>query len=234
MLRDWPNHKPKYDANANAGVGAVGAYLSVYEGFLRKPSFFDAEQALVSTAINAHDRTAKDIIAPEQIEMLLFLQRRQREPNYQFPARATEAGINQSRLANRIADLMNETYQNAPATQQAQLTVGKFNFLAGFGYLDHYPTSLAFVEMANKSKDMQDVKEAKARIKDGEDPHAVFKRFGIDIDTAMAKVQHAPAVDGTQKLYADRVPRRNELVSREPKGPKDFADQTSASNTLAI
>ncbi|MBY0408330.1 MAG: hypothetical protein K2Q01_11625, partial [Rickettsiales bacterium] len=40
MLRDWKNHKPKYDANANAGVGAMGLYLSLFEGFMRKQSFF--------------------------------------------------------------------------------------------------------------------------------------------------------------------------------------------------
>jgi hypothetical protein len=112
VLRDWQNHKPKYDANANAGVGAMGVYLSVYEGFMRKQSFFDMEQNLVGTTLNPHDRTTQDSINPKHIESLLFLHRNQLDPHYRFPTAGSDAGAEQCRLATRIASLMNQTYQN--------------------------------------------------------------------------------------------------------------------------
>ncbi len=181
IFRDWKNDKPKYDANANAGVGAVGVYLSVYESFLRKPSFFDVEQNLVATAITRDDITSHEIVKARDIQSLLQLQRRHVNKDYTCPIMNSPERENESVLSKRIADLLNQTYDNVKRHEKTNFTIGKFNFLVGFGLLDSFPASLAFVELANKSTDMKDVKQVAAAIRHGEDAQLAFQAHGIDM-----------------------------------------------------
>ena len=173
---------PKYEANANAGIGAVGAYL-LGESFLRNQSFFDLEQKLGSTAINHTDNKTMEIIQPNDILKLLLLHRNQFDNNYEWSPAGTSAGTQDAILSERITDLMNQTYQNITNIEQAKFTIGKLNYLIGFGLLDKpLLESLAFVELANKSNDMREVKAVATAIKNGQEPAQVFGKFGIDMN----------------------------------------------------
>lgn len=221
-FRDFKNDKPKYDANANAGVGAIGVYL-LGEGFLRDPSFFDMEQNIVSTAIHHSKVRGDEAVSAQNIKTLLQLQHKHLNKGYQAPDPASAEGQSQMRLAERVAELFNQTYRNSPNPDGADLTIGKFNYLVGFGLLDDSRANLAFVELASKSKDMQDVKAAVKAIKAGAEPHAVFAQLGIDTNQLLkapaAVTQQAESVDTT---FRDAVGKA-EKKTIQPKSALDFA-----------
>lgn len=226
IFRDFKDVKPKYDANANAGVGAVGVYLCG-EGFLRNPSFFDAEQNLVSSSINHTDANPNEIIQPRNIQALLLLQRKHLNKKYQWPEVTSKDGQNELVVSERIADLLNQTYNNTPRTEPANLTIGKFNYLVGFGLLDHFPESLAFVELANKSPDMVDVKKAAAAIQNGQNPQGVFQPFGIDL-TPMTKGKKSPSAhpEPTDAKFVALAPLVKDNSHHHPKTYQDLVAQT--------
>ena len=177
----------KYSANHDAGIGAVGTYLSM-DGFVRKQTFFEAEQEIVDNAINHVDNNISANIRTGDIQTLLMLYRKRHDASYTWPPLDSKEAVNQSVLAGRIADLMNQTYNNTPNTDHAHFTLGKFNYLVGFNMLEKFPESLAFVELASHSSDMKDVKAAANAIKSGQDPRAVFQAFGIDLDRPIKRI----------------------------------------------
>ncbi len=215
----YQSTEPNYEANANAGLGAVGIYL-YGEGFMRKPSFFDIEQKVVSSKINHNDINPYGIVIPQDIQSLLTLHRKYTDKNYSPPAGSSPEGQNDFKLAARIADLINTTYDNIPPVDQKSFTVGKFNYLVGFGLLEKFPESMAFVELANKSTDMKEVKQAAEAIRNRQDPQEVFKRYGIDMNSlASAEIQQT----GFSGLTNDNKYTRN----IQPRTLKDFAERTS-------
>lgn len=239
-FRDWKNDKPKYDANANAGVGAIGTYLST-DGFTRKPSFFDMEQTMVAKAINHADDGTHENIGTKNIQLLLMLQRKHMNKDYKWPPFTSKEGKEQAVLATRIADLMNQTYDNSDRTENANLTIGKFNFLIGLGMLDSYPEALAFVELASQSKDMKDVKEAAAMLKAGHKAQETFQMFGVDmdalvkqhtavhVDEARHEAEHAAGlVDecGHNKTFAARIQSAKGKLPQAARSAQDFAAPT--------
>lgn len=217
-----------YAANAEAGVGTVGVSL-LAEGFMRNPSFFDLEQKLAITSINHTDNKTIDNILPQNIFNLLMLQRNALNKNYTWAESGSKEGQNDLAVSTRIASLMNQTYKNLPNTENANFDIGKFNYLIGFGLLDKFPESLAFVELANKSKDMNlsDVKYAAAAIKNGQDSQSVFRNFGIDIN-APVKSENVETSDinvATQKFMSSvRQITREQIM---PKTLMDYATQTT-------
>lgn len=195
---------PKYGTNANAGVGAVGA-LIYGEGFLRKPSFFDVEQKLVSTKINHKDIDPYTAFQPQDIQALLTLQRKHMDKHYTAPSISTPEGQGDVKLATRIAELLNATYDNKPDMAPARFTIGKLNYLIGFKLLDKAPEALAFVELANKSTDMKEVKQAASAIKAGEDVTQVFARSGVDINILNKPEQQAAVVAPETKQFTKDI-----------------------------
>lgn len=235
LARDFRHSAPKYDANTNAGIGALGAYLTL-DGFIRKPSFFDEEQSLVNNTITPQETRVHEVIRPKNIQTLLLLQRRQLDSGYRWPEAVSDEGKNELQLATRIADLLNQTYSNAPKQEQANFTIGKFNFLVGFGLLDHFPESLAFVELANRSTDMRDVKEASSALHKGEPAQAVFARYGVDID-APAKEKEEPALASgitAEKTFSAQAKRQPHTKLVAPRSHQDFATQTQEMNHIIL
>lgn len=217
-LRGVKENLPKYVANNNVGIGATGA--DIYgEGYLRRQSFFDLEQKIVSNKIKHQDSNPYDSITSDEILSLLLLQRRHLDKNYKSPSGVSEEGQSDIKLAKRIAELMNQTYNNTPHKEQAHFTVGKLNFLIGFDMLDSYPESLAFVELANKSKDMSEVKQAATAIRSGQNSEAVFARYGIDMASLEQKSPTAP--DVIEEKFSKQI---------SPRNYQDFAAQTTSPN----
>lgn len=196
--------EPKYGTNANAGVGAVGA-LIYGEGFLRRPSFFDIEQKLVSTKINHKDIDPYTAFQPQDIQALLSLHRKHMDKNYKAPTVSSQEGQADVKLATRIAELLNATYDNKPDVTTDRLTVGKLNYLIGFKMLDKAPEALAFVELANKSLNMDEVKQAASAIKAGEDVAGVFARFGVDMGNLNKPEQQIVAAPAEPKQFTKGI-----------------------------
>lgn len=198
--------EPKYGTNANAGVGAVGA-LIYGEGFLRRPSFFDVEQKLVSTKINHKDIDPYTSFQPQDIQALLSLHRKQMDKHYKAPSVSSQEGQNDVKLATRIAELLNATYDNKPDVTTDRFTIGKFNYLIGFKLLDKAPEALAFVELANKSQRMEEVKQAASAIKGGEDVAQVFARFGVDMNGLNKAEQQIVVASEPKQFTKDIAPK---------------------------
>lgn len=225
-LRDksFRSVQPKYDVNANAGIGAVG--VNIYaEGFLRKPSFFDLEQKMASQKINHNDIDPYVAIQPQDIQTLLSLQRKHLNAKYRAPLTESKEGQNDIKLATRISKLSNDTYDSVPPENTDSFTLGKLNYLIGFGLLDKFPESLAYVELANKSVDMKAVKQVAAAIKNGDDSQGAFAKFGVDMRQLSANSEPPiqPFVAETKKF----------TQNIQPKTLMDFATQSPATH-LAI
>lgn len=227
-LRGFKDAAPIYGANAKVGVGAIAAYI-LGEGFLREPSFFDIEQKLISGKINHKDAIARISITPQEVLGLLSSHHKHIEPSYQAPSGASIDGQNEVMLATRITDLLNQTYNNAPHTGDVHFTIGKFNYLIGFGLLDRFPESMAFVDLANKSTDMQDVKQAAAAIKAGQDAKVVFAQFGVDIAQSAAILPTVSSPIPAEKKFTDGVQSTAEKLFA-PKSHHDYAAHTASAN----
>ncbi len=226
-FRDWRSAQPKYDANANAGVGVMGVYLAAYEGFIRKPSFFDVEQNLAVKAASTDDTNVVESVQASDIHSLLLLQRKHLDKNYKMPRLDCEEGQNDTQLSNRIAELMNQTYHNKVKTEHADFTMGKFNYLIGFGMLDVFPASLGFVELANRSTDMKQVNAVAKAINAGQDPHAVFHALGIDINPAHHKEvsDDSPLPAAAHARHSENVHAAKNRFPQERRTYQDFATQ---------
>ncbi len=220
-LRAWAKagSMPKFAANANAGVGMVGTYLSM-DGFIRKQSFFEAEQSLVADALNHSDTNTSKVIATADIEALMLLQRHHLDNNYKWPLLNKPEADEQMKLASRIAELMNQTYHNTEKKEHADFTLGKFNFLIGFGLLDQYPEALELVEIANKSQDMSEIKTVIAGVKRGQTVRNAMEGLPVP-----AVHEHAPAED-PQKSFAAKVRPHAAKIPEVARNAMDFAATT--------
>lgn len=232
-FRDFKELPPKYDANANVGVGAVGVYL-YSEGFMRRPSFFDVEQRMISSKINHKDTQSYAIIQQQDIQSLLMLHERHLDKNHIPAYGASEDGQNDVQMARRIADLMNQTYNNTERREPAYFTIGKFNYLLGFGLLDNFPESMAYIELANRSADMQDVKRAQAAIKSGQDPHSVFAAHGIDMEKLAQRKQDASCCVLPEHTPAHHAANITPKQMPQPKTLQDYAQQPAAESQARL
>jgi hypothetical protein len=218
--------QPKYDVNADAGVGAIGA-LIYGEGFLRKPSFFDIEQKLVSTKINHKDIDPYTAFQPQDIQALINLHRKHLDKHYKAPSVASKEGQHDVALANRIAELLNIAYDNKPEVTNDKLTIGKLNYLIGFNLLEKFPEALAFVELANKSQTMEEVKQAASAISNGEVSQSVFARFGVDMQklATQPEQQAVTAIVESKQFTKDIAPK--ELMEHAAKQAETSAGRTA-------
>lgn len=226
-LRASKSTAPKYESNAKMGVGAIAGYI-YGEGFLREPSFFDMEQRIVSAKVNHKDVNPYMTISAEDVQGLIVLHRKHLNPHYKRPPAASEEGQHDIALAARITELLNQSYKNTPDKENANFTIGKFNYLIGFGLLEQFPQSMAYVELANKSADMSEVKQVAAAIKNGQNAVEAFKSFGIEAKENIAPMQTEKA----EAKFADTVKPQAEKTM-VPRSHQDFAAPTTNTH-LAI
>ena len=225
-FRGYKELQPEFGANANMGVGVVGSYM-LAESLFREKSFFDAEQGLVANTIQHSNANPNQSVTSMDIKGLLLLQRKHLNKDYQWPAGTSQEGKEQLLLAERIAILMNQTYENDPKLEHANFTIGKLNFLIGFGLLEKLPESMAFVELANKSTDMSEVKQARSAIKAGQNPAEVFAQFGVEVKAVSdKKAVAAPQMEMPEKKFADTVQSTHEK-SIAHKSLHDYAAHTT-------
>lgn len=190
-LRGDKTEEPKFDSNVDLGVGIAGGY-TFWEVWMREASFFDILQRTAAQSMNAKGSDTYQLVTPQAVETMITLQHKHLDKHYERPDGASQEGQHNKTLTARIAELFNQTYGNTPqGPEPAKLTVGKFVYLIGNGMLDKFPDSLAFVELANRSSDMKDVKSAAEAIKKGQPAQEVFKQLGIDINSLQKSASHS-------------------------------------------
>ncbi len=167
-------------------IGAAGiAYHLENDSRKRSQKYFEYLQSVVTKKINHESGTSSEAITPNNMLDLMVLHKRALNKSYK-PVFNSPQWQNDIKLAERIMELLNQTYNENSRT--ANFTIGKFNYLLGFGLLDTFPESLAFVELANRYGDMKEVNQAAAAIRNGMNPEAVFVEFGITLKKPGADV----------------------------------------------
>lgn len=132
------------------GTASNSLYL-MHDVLNRKETFFERLQSFVDQKI-VHSEQIGDRIKPIDLINLYELHARDKNPKYKFNGRMdTQEWQNKMKVFGRMADLLNETYANAPNKDGADFTLSKMIYLMGHGMVDaHNPDrSLALIEVAN-------------------------------------------------------------------------------------
>jgi|GEM_PF-1035465 len=188
------------------GVSAFGIHL--YDNVNnRTATFFEMAQQIVDQKIN-HSNIRGEILTPQDIMNLYDRRRRANEDAYTAPRMNSEKWANDFKVASKISHLMNQTYDNVKITEQANLTIPKLFYLWGHKLLDseNFVQDMAFVDLANKSKDMKEVKQVANDLKNGVKLEEAFAKFGIDVSQYKTiKQDEELAAASTQKIWQQAI-----------------------------
>ena len=138
------------------GAAGVAAYL-LTDSISRSQKYFEYLQGMVTKKLNHESGLSSEAITNNNITDLLTLHKRALNKAYK-PAFDSPQWRNDVKLAEEVTDLLNRTYNQSPRT--ANFTIGKFDYLLGFGLLVTFPESLALWSFANRSRDMRAVNAA--------------------------------------------------------------------------
>ncbi len=149
-----------------AGAGSNAIYLAS-DALGRKKTFFEDLQSFVDNKINHRSRIGELVTAADLIN-LYELQAHNNKSVPHMPKMNTPEWQADLKLFERMADLMNQTYQNTPKKEHADFTVPKLVYLLGMGLLksDNLEKHLAYVEVANLYG-IPEVKKAEQALKNG-------------------------------------------------------------------
>ncbi len=215
------------------GTGFMGLYLFT-DGFNRKESLFEALQEMVDMKINHNNGDPDDMVETADIEKFLNLHKKLLDKSYHPPARTTQEAQENIELSTYIADVMNQTYNNAPRAAETNFTVGKLVYLLGHGLLEKFPESMAYAALANKSKDMKEVQAVADAIKSGTNPETAFSEHGVTMHDR--KTDEIPAPIPEQKpaarKFTDMVPQSRNRVPLAARTPQDFVLQENIPPSL--
>jgi hypothetical protein len=212
------------------GPGVMGAYL-FWDAFKRKKSFFEELQETVDTKLSRDSEGGKpgEGVTTEEILSLFLFQRKAVDKSYLRPPLDSQEWQEQTALAAHIADVTNRTYGNTPG-DNASFTIGKFEYLFGFGLLDTFPESLAYVELASQYG-MQAVKQVASAVKNGMNPETAFAEYGISPEHLASLSARNVSPQEQQGRFEEwkHTPEPESAVSRDPqeqrKPPAQWAEQ---------
>jgi hypothetical protein len=190
--------KPDAEDAVKLGTGANGLYL-MNDVLHRKETFFEALQTVVATKINHAERVGELITAND---LMNLYDRHGRDMNkaYSLPQMNTPEWQNDLLLFGRIADLMNQTYGNKPNTEKADFTIPKLIYLLGNGLVksESLEKNLAYVELANRSQNMDKVNAMAAAFKDCKSIDEVLQQFSLTLPVAKPLPPQSVEVPETQ------------------------------------
>lgn len=219
--------KDKVDSEraVDAGVGVLGLYLGFDTG--RRATSYERWVSTVAKKINKRDDLDSkpyDVIDSNDISMFLIDHYNSHQKGYIKPSASSPEGEQLQAVSQRIADLMNMTYGNTKATEPANFTDGKMFYMVDM--LDK-PYSMGYVELANKSKDMSEVKAVSDAIGLGADPRAVFAQHGIDLNALPNNRETSvDAQEPTTVKFADKVIQTKDRIPQAARTPQEFAEQS--------
>ncbi|MEI6730087.1 MAG: hypothetical protein WCL30_02415 [Pseudomonadota bacterium] len=189
------------------GVSLAGIRL-VTDLFSRKESFFEMMQRITDAKVNHNDKRG-DPITTEDVMNLYDCRMRATHKNYSTPKMNSEKWENDKKLAERIANLLNQSYDNVKKTEpNVDLDFRKLIYLWGHKLLDsdNFAHNIGFVELAGKSKNMKEVKQVVNDLKNGVKLEEAFAKFGIDVSQyKTVKQDEELAAASTQKIWQNAV-----------------------------
>jgi len=193
------------------GTGLTGGYL-VSDVLWRKMTFFESLQNFIDTKIN-HKETIGQVITDSDLMTLYAIHARDNPPDRLISKRMDTAGWNNDRVMfSRMADLMNQTYNNIEDKEHANFTVPKLIYLLGHNLIsrENKERSLAYIEVANHYG-IPALKEVLQSVKEGHGLAEALQKYPVTLpDDPMAKPSPV------EKKFADGISRSSERDTVAP------------------
>ena len=201
----------KYNFHAETGVDlgvfANSAYL-VSDVMTRRITPFESLQELIDLKIN-HANNISDKITAEDLLDVYENNVVQTHATGSFAKLRGTPQWEATKLFDRMADLMNQTYKNSVRREESNFTLPKLVSLIGLNLIDpdHLNRSMAYVEIANKYG-VPDVRKTAARIQNGAALEDAIRDYKIDFSPveenapeARSLISHSvtPPVRGLQQ-----------------------------------
>ncbi len=183
--------------SVNFGVGVNAMYLAT-DALSRKRTFFEELQGFIDTKINHRDKLGDSVTAQDLINLYALRQRDTKAPP--LPKMNTPQWQDNVKLFDRMADLMNQTYENIPQKEHADFTVPKLLYLLGMGLLksDNLEKNLAYVEVANRYG-VPALKKVASAVEGGADLNTALSAFPIPLSVSAEAAPEQPAKSFAQE-----------------------------------
>ena len=214
------------------GVGALGLYLAS-DVLTRKEALFEKWQRFIDIKIN-HVGEVGQIITPSDLLDIYDIHMRSKNKNYIAPQHNSIQWQEQVKQVERMVDLMNQTYNNTIVKEYAELTVPKLIYLWGGGsdgvpiLNGHHEQNMAFIELANRSINMQEVREVSQAIRSGFPAQEAFAKYGIDLE----KFTTTYPSQNNEELGNGFTTKIKEILS-QPQEDKPLRNDQALSNFMA-
>ena len=204
----------KSSESVDLGLGLNGAYL-VREVVTRDTTFFEQLQNFIDRKVNQRNSLGEDIHA---IELMRLFERNalDNDPQNAFRGRTNTLIWEQSwQVFERMAELMNNTYQHTSGKEKANFTLPKFLYLIGHNLIrpDKYEQSMAYVEVANRYG-MSALKKVVESVKDGTDLTDALRPYPVDITNPRIPLQPQPKQLPGENRHTKKTPAFSSFVDR--------------------
>ncbi|MFW0778010.1 MAG: hypothetical protein ACN2B6_09875 [Rickettsiales bacterium] len=226
--------------SVHLGLGANGTYL-VNEVVTRNNTFFEQLQDFIDRKVNQKNALGEDIRA---IELMRLFERNAMDNDKEnaFKGRTNTVIWEQSQqMFERMAELMNNTYQHTSTDEKANFTLPKFLYMLGHNLIrpDKYEQTSALVEIANRYG-MSDLKKVVRSLEEGTDLGDIIKLYPVEIPIRRIPVamlpaarRELPAQDNTTFVHVVEEEEQKSMAEKyRLKKPEtaSFADRATASS----
>jgi hypothetical protein len=196
------------------GVGTNAFYLAS-DALGRRRTFYEELQRVIDNKINHKDTLGQEVTTQDLINLY---DRQARRKGAELPKMNSKEWQNDVKLFARMADLMNQTYENTPRKEYADFTMPKLIFLLGMKMIqsENPEQNLAYVEVANRYG-IPAVKKVAADV-----------RNGMALNAALAAYPVAPQEPALPVTEADNAMLKSMGIAPEPVAPpaqKSFASE---------
>ncbi len=150
----FPKTFKKYNLNGETGVDwgvAANAGYLFHDIIRRKMTPFEELQTLIDNKINHASHYADTFVATDLVD--IYERHAEHDKNKSFmEQRGTPEWDKSMAVFSRMADLMNQSYQNSVPHEHAQFGFSKFTHILGTHKIDpdHIERAAAYVEIANR------------------------------------------------------------------------------------
>ena len=207
-------------------VGATGLYL-VSDVLKRKEALFEKWQKFIDVKINHNGEVAEKVTANDLLN-IYDIHIRTKDKHYIAPNYNSEHWQENVAQAERMAKLMNQTYNNETIIEHAKFTVPKLIYLWGGGsdgvpiLNGNFAQNMAFIELANKSENMQEVKEVAKAIRSGFPAEEAFAHYGIEVKSSEVKENN---IDKEHKTNVEKFAANRSAPIKPAKPPENYTDK---------
>ncbi len=218
--------------SVDLGVGLNGAYL-VTEVIGRDTTFFEQIQNLIDRKINQRHALGDNITASDLLH-LFELNALDSDPSNAFKGAINTPLWKQSQVIfERMAELMNATYQNKQDTEKTNFTLPEFIYLVGNGLIQpkKVEQTLALIEVANRY-DIKAVKQVVQRLNSGADLDSALQGFPLKVTEISDSQNRASIQLQPTDIIASVRPRSRDVI-QPPAAYTDKLDSGSVVHSPA-